>query len=300
MKNLIFLGAVALTISTGCSHKITGNTSKTSTVAPKPTGEINLQKGQQYSVENKITTSSSSEVQGQTMETNADVTTTYNLAVNDVNGDHYVMSNKIASLKMNMSTMGQNITFNSDNQDDMNGQIGSGLKDFINKPQEVTMDKAGNIIADSTNAADSSKSADANPTAIMLKQLGDPATQGYGAKMAFQYFPKGTSVGTAWQDSTSENGNTMVTNYTIKEVNGDTANIEISGTNNRETKTEMQGMEIQTKTTGTFTGEEFVDIKTGVISKNTTTMNAKGTVSVMGQDIPTTVKVTSVNTVTSQ
>jgi hypothetical protein len=56
-------------------------------------------------------------------------------------------------------------------------------------------------------------------------------------------------------------------------------------------------MEIGTKTTGTFTGEQTVDVTTGVISKNNLTADAKGTISVMGQDIPTTVKATSVTTV---
>ncbi|HVZ95363.1 MAG TPA: DUF6263 family protein [Chitinophagaceae bacterium] len=302
MKNLIFPGALALTIITGCSHKITGNaaSSATTTVAPKPTGEINLQKGQAYNVESKLTTSSSSEVQGQTMETSADVTSVYNLAVNDATGDKYKMSNKIASIKMSMNTMGQSINFDSDNKEDMNGEIGSNLKGFINQPQQVTKDKWGNNKTDSTQAADSTTKSDTNPTAIMLKQMGDPAAQGYGAKLAFRYFPRGTTAGTTWQDSTSKDGTTTVTNFTIKEVNGDTATIQTSGTDNRETKTEVQGMEIQTKTTGVFSGEEFVNIKTGVISKTTSTMNAKGTVSVMGQDIPTTIKVTSVNTVTQQ
>ena len=59
----------------------------------------------------------------------------------------------------------------------------------------------------------------------------------------------------------------------------------------------MQGMEIGTKTNGKFSGEETVDINTGVIIQNNTTMDASGNISVMGQEIPTKVKATSVTNV---
>ena len=60
---------------------------------------------------------------------------------------------------------------------------------------------------------------------------------------------------------------------------------------------EMQGMEINTKTTGTFSGEQTADVNTGIINQNNLTADAKGTISVMGQEIPTTVKATSTTTV---
>ncbi len=59
----------------------------------------------------------------------------------------------------------------------------------------------------------------------------------------------------------------------------------------------MQGMEITTKTKGKFSGEEIVDITTGIVQSNTTTADASGTVSVMGQELPTSSKVTSTTTV---
>ena len=55
---------------------------------------------------------------------------------------------------MNMTTMGQNISFDSDKKEDMDGEMGSSLKDYINHPNAVVMDKSGNIIlADKTDSA---------------------------------------------------------------------------------------------------------------------------------------------------
>ena len=259
-------------------------------------GTVKLANGQKYSVENKIATSSSSEMQGQSMETTADVTTVYNIEVNGMKDDNYNMTNKIAAVKLTMNTMGQNINFDSDKKEDMDGQMGASFKEIINQPKPVTMDKGGNIVL--AKGADTSSSKEsANQTDMILKQLGDPQTIGYGAKMAFLAIPSDAKTGTAWTDSSSAEGVTRVTNYVIKGIDNGIATITVSGTEARDTKMEMQGMEINTKTTGTFSGEQTADIKTGIINQNSLTADSKGTISVMGQDIPTTIKATSTTTV---
>ncbi|MGH2645942.1 MAG: DUF6263 family protein [Ginsengibacter sp.] len=297
MKKNIFFALIILFTATSCSHKISGTATKTAIPKEEETKPaITLTNGQKFLVENKITTNSTSEMQSQSMETNADVTSIYNIEIKDVKDNNYNMANKLAAIKMNMTTMGQNVTFDSDKKEDMDGKMGAPLKDYINKPNDVVMDKLGNIILDSKK--DSAKQADAtSPTQMMLKQMGDPEQQGYGAKMAFMPISKNTKVGAAWQDSTSSDGVTKVTNYVIKEINGNNATLSVSGTETRDTKMEMQGMEINTKTHGKFSGEETVDITTGVILQNNSTMDASGNISVMGQEIPTKVTATSVTTI---
>ncbi|MDE3212760.1 MAG: hypothetical protein KGM98_05960, partial [Bacteroidota bacterium] len=244
--------------------------------------------------ENKITSNSSSEVMGQTMESNADVTTVYHIEVQNQQNKQYHMKNSIASIKMTMTSPAQSVSFDSDKKDDLDGPIGSAVKPYINQPQDVVMDETGNLIqnTDSSQASDS-----ASQSENLLKQLGDPKQQGYGASMAFMTVPKNASVGTKWQDSTSNEGVTKVTQYEIKDLSGTVATVSMTGTEDRDTKMEMQGMEISTKTKGQFTGTGTVELSTGVVKQNTFTENAEGTVSVMGQDIPTKIKVTSTTSV---
>lgn len=261
-------------------------------------GKLNLSPGQKYLVENKITTSSFSEMAGQTMESKADVTSNYKIEVKDMKGDNINFVNTITGMKMSVNAMGQDMNFDSEKKEDMDGEMGKNFKDIINQPKDVVMDKSGNVIIEQkTDIAKGANDA-ANPTEMLMKQMGgDPAEQGYGAKMAFEVIPKGSKVGTNWTDSSSKNGITKVTNYTLKEINGDEYTIALTGTIDSEVKTEMQGMEIETKTKGKFTGEEIVNAKTGVIKQNTTNSDASGIVTVMGQEIPTSSKVTSFTTV---
>ncbi|HWH62657.1 MAG TPA: DUF6263 family protein [Ginsengibacter sp.] len=297
MKRNILFAVIILFATESCSHKMSATTStKTMPAQEESKPAVNLIKGQKYVVESKVTTSSASEMQGQSMETSADVTSVYNIEVNDIKDNNYNMTNKLGAIKMNMTTMGQNINFDSDKKEDMDGQMGSSLKDYINHPNTVVMDKSGNIIlADKTDSA--KKEEAQSPTQMIIKQMGDPEQMGYGAKLAFIPISKKVKAGDSWQDSTSEDGVTKVTNYVVKDVTGNTATLSISGTENRDTKMEMQGMEINTKTNGKLSGEETVDINTGVILQNNSTIDASGNISVMGQEIPTKVKATTVTTV---
>ena len=121
---------------------------------------------------------------------------------------------------------------------------------------------------------------------MILKQLGDPEQQGYGAKMAFQPISKNARAGTSWADSTSEDGVTRVTNYSVKRNKGNTAIISISGTENRDTKNGNAGYGNQYKTTGKFSGEESMSKLIRVLFyKIIRQRMLPGTVSVMGQEI---------------
>jgi len=273
MKKITLLFAAAFSFSTAMHAQTNAS--------------LQLAKGQKYQVENKMETTSSTEMQGQTMETKANITSSYNISVSDKTGDNYNLTNTISRIVMNMSMMGNEINFDSDKKDDMSGQMGQGLKDYINKPQQVVMDNTGKII--SQPDADSSVSQ-------IAKQM-NFAASGYGAQLTFLALPKNLKAGTTWSEKTDDNGISRTTNYTVKEVNGNIATVSFTGTVTTDSKMEQQGMEISTKTSGKFSGEEKVDSKTGVIQSSNTTGDATGTVSAMGQDFPTSSKVTSVTTV---
>ncbi|MGN6194942.1 MAG: DUF6263 family protein [Ginsengibacter sp.] len=250
-------------------------------------GSLKLSKGQKYQVENTLQTNSSTDVQGQTMESKINVTSTYNIEVKDKANNNYNLSNTITHLLMDMTMMGNEINFDSNKPEDMNGEMGTALKDYINKPKDVVIDQTGKII--SKDETDTSAEG-------IAKQLNLAAT-GYGAQMAFLALPENAKVGSNWTDSSNEGGVSRTTNYTIKDISGNIATVSFNGTVTSKTTMERQGMEVTSNTTGKFSGEEKVDTKTGVVQSNTTTGDATGTVSAMGQDFPMTSKVTSTTTV---
>ena len=280
MKKIALLVVVAMGISTA-------------TFAQK-NKSINLKKGQKYLLENKISTKSSTEMQGQTMESTADVNSTYNIEVKDIVSNNYSLSNTVTAVKMNMAQMGQEMNFDSEKKEDLDGPIGSSLKEYINHPKNIVIDKSGNVIPEKNNGKTDSVTDAAN---MITKQLGNFDATGYGAEMAFEALPEKLKVGSTWVSKVDNEGISKTTNYTVTAINGNIATVATSGTIASDTKMEMQGMDVTTKTSGKFSGEEKVDIKTGVIQSNTTTTDASGIVGVMGQELPTSSKITSTTTV---
>lgn len=248
---------------------------------------IKLSTGKIYQVDNKIETNSSTEVQGQTMESKFNVTSTYKIEVKGKTGDNYNLTNTLSHIVMDMNVMSQQINFDSDKKEDMDGQMGTGLKAFVNQPKDLQMDNSGKVIfKDST---DSSLSG--------VAQKLNLAQTGFGTQLAFLALPDNVKVGSSWTDSTNTDGISRTTNYTIKSISGGIADVSFTGTTTSDVKMEQNGMEISTKTTGKINGDEKVEVKTGVIQSSTSTGDASGTVTAMGQDFPATVKVTSSTTV---
>lgn len=274
MKNITLFLATALCIATTYAQ----NT-------------LNLQKGQKYIVETKATTSSNTEVQGQSMEMNMDMTSISIMEVSDVTATNIHLNNTLTKMLMNMNGMGQEMSFDSDKKEDMNGPMGIQFKDYINKPFAVNMEKSGKIIVDKKDKAKT----DMNP--LIAQAFGDVEAQGYGSQSAFQPLPASLNVGSTWTSNTNSSNAKTVTNYTVKSITGDLATIVLDGTKNFETTIEQEGMEITTKTKGNITGSEIVNIKTGVIQSNTTTVNTEGNMELMGQEMPTSSKATVITTV---
>lgn len=248
---------------------------------------LKLSTGKTYQVDNKVETNSTTEVQGQTMESKFNVTSTYKIEVKGKTGDNYNLTNTLSHIVMDMNVMSQQINFDSDKKDDMDGQMGAGLKAFVNQPKDLQMDNSGKIV--SKDSSDSSLSG--------VAQRLNLAQTGFGTQLAFVALPDNVKVGSSWTDSSNTDGISRTTNYTIKSISGGIADVSFTGTTTSNVKMEQNGMEISTKTTGKVNGEEKAEVKTGIIQSSTSTGDASGTVSAMGQDFPATVKVTSTTTV---
>lgn len=250
---------------------------------------IDVKEGQKYIIENKVTTQSTTEVQGQSMETNMDATSIYSIVVNKV-ADSIHLTNTVSGMKFSSSQMGQEIKFDSDKKEDMEGPVGSSLKELLNNPKSITMSKTGEV-------ATKSSQEDENATNPLTTQLGDFEASGFGASMAFMALPAKLKVGSTWTEKKQNEGNSSAITYTVKNLSGNVATISINGDNTTEMKMEQMGMEMTVKGKATVTGEQTVNIVTGVIQSNTTTQDIVGTVDAMGMSLPTKSKMSSTTTV---
>lgn len=259
----------------------------TSATFAQNTGKLNLTKGKAYVVTSKITTHGITSVQGQDMESNSDITSTYKLTVDDASADKNKVTGTLTSIKLNMTQMGQEMSYDSE-APDASSPLAAGMDEILNKSQSVTLNGSGELIEDSKSAEEVSP---------IIKQM---ENSGFGTQLAFIPVPPKVKSGDTFtvdkNDTTS--GTKSSTKYTVKSISSDIAALSFKGTVSTDTKFENQGMEITSKTEGTSDGEAMVNVKTGVVQSAKTTGKSSGTVSAMGMDMPMTVDVTSDVTVT--
>lgn len=249
---------------------------------------LRLAQGQKFLVENTQESSSSTKTKGQLIESNANMVTSYIIEVHDKTGNGYDLTSTITHMKMNLRMAGQEINFDSDSTEDMDGKLGTSLQGYINVPKKIVIDNKGSI---------TTKILPGPSVKLKTPQQLNFETTGYGIQLAFLALPKNAKAGYDWSSKTTTNGVTRISKYTIAEISGQIATVQISGTT--VAKTAMQsGVKINTKINGKFTGEAKVDTTTGVVQSINFTEESSGIASALSKDFPTTSKVTSSSTVT--
>lgn len=261
-------------------------------------GSIVLNTGQKLQMDNHVKAIINQEAGGQTIEINADITTMNTMDVKEKKDNNYNLTNTVNNLKADMSFMGQNMNFDSDKKEDMNGEMGQSMKDVFNIPRPVTIDNTAKMLTVSKVDEKKKEVNTASPmTGMMDKFVGNIQEANYGVAMAFQVIPKTAGVGYTWSDSTNKDGTISKNNYIIKEIKGNEANVDITGVTKSQNKTEAQGMEVTSTSAGTVKGNALVDLMTGIVKQRTTTLDLSGTVEAMGQEMPMTSKITTVTSV---
>lgn len=262
-------------------------------------GGINLSKGQKLSVDNKVTALTTQSLMGQAMESNAEIVTKYIIEVKDLKESNYSLISTFTKMKAKISAMGNNLDFDSDNKEDMAGKYASSFKGMINQPKEVGIDKSGKILHTITAKKDSI-SAQPDILKMMIDHLvGDPEESGYGVNFALLSMPSKITAGFNWTDSSTKDGIQKSTTYTIKEIKGNEVIITVTGILNTDVKSQMQGMDIINRSKGNLSGEQIVDLTTGVIKEKNTLLESAGNIILESQgiEIPMTTKVKFTSTV---
>lgn len=251
------------------------------TQAQSVSQNIKLNKGQKLESVITSTVNMSQEMMGQQVEFNSNSTITTLTELKDITSQSFLFANTIKRIVTNTSVMGQEIKFDSDKKEDMDGQVGAELKGKIGVEQSISVNKQGKIV-------DMKDTASATGSGNMISDvMGGGMFKGATFPLLIPFPAKGVKAGDTWSDSSgTPETMKMVNTYTLKQVSGNEATIEISGQMAKTGVVEQQGMQIPMSITGIITGESIVDLTLGTVKKNNTTIKMNGTMEVMGQSIP--------------
>ncbi len=245
--------------------------------------KIAVTKGQK--LETVSTSKMTMEVMGQNIDN--ETIATNQVEVKSVNEKGFVFANSLKRMLIKGTAMGQEINFDSDKKEDMDGQMGQALKDKIGVEKEISVDKQGKVadIKDTTAGV-------AGGMTDLISITGD-ISKGQPYAVLIQLPGRNIKPGESWTDSIGSTETLKtVTTYTLKSIDNEAVLIVFTGTVAKSGTIQQQGMEIQMDISGTVRGDATYDTTTGFLKRNETNSEISGTMGVMGQSAPIAMKIT--------
>ena len=274
MKKIFFFGCVLLSIN-GFTQKINN--------------KLNFQKGQKLEMVSNVSSTISQEMMGQSIDTKVTATLTRVFDVEDVSVAGASIEHKVKRVQMEMSSpIGGSQSFDSEKEEDKKSSTGKSVEKSMKNKYKMMVDATGKITSVKADDDNSNKSAKGDDETDMMAGMFSKVMEGLeipqqGDKSDFKILPdKELTKGDTWTDST----NIGLGTFTIADINDTTIVITYTEIGNTQSKQEMMGQEINISAKLTSTGKIILDRKTGLLKENTSTIDSKGAMEMMGQSIP--------------
>lgn len=259
--------------------------------------KVALTKGDQLEQVSKVTMNLTQEMMGQTMEIVMNSTSQSLVVVKDASNGSFEVASTLKSVLMNMNAMGQEMNFDSNKKEDLEGEMGAPYRDMLNKPSDFVLDKHGVVTQVKNKPAVKD---DGNMMGSMIGGAMNEEKEGASFSSIANIPAKGVKVGDSWSDSANADGARTFTTYTLKEVKGNEGVVSVKGDLSMNKEMEQQGMTMVMDMKGSSTGEYLFDVVTGIIKSKKITTKASGNIDVMGQSVPMVMESTVESTVSKK
>lgn len=197
-----------------------------------------------------------------------------------------VLEYSVKSMKFEAASMMGSFEFDSEKESDRKGDIGTALASTLNNKYILTLDANGRVTENKPSPSNPAGKENIDPMmGNMLKQFSQnilpPAA---GSFLELCLIPNNAiAKGDNWSDSTSV-GKTV---YTVSDITASEVILSFQQAVSRTDKSEMMGNEITVVSNGTSTGTIKVDRASGLLKEKTAASKTEGTMSAMGQTMPT-------------
>ncbi len=251
--------------------------------------KIQLIPGQVIIVENSVNIEASLSMG---MELNSSSTTQNTLTVKTVTDNNFIISNSLTKLIINMSMMGQNTNYDSENKNAGSTEVTQALEKKMNKPVDINIDsKTGKQILNKEKIKNVT-SDDENPMMGLMNMFAESTDEAI-VTGAIELIPIGKTIGDKWADTSKSKDLKTIRTFTLLSISGNEAIIQIEAQTTALNKIEMQGMEIEFKSNSKTKSEITTNTSTGLVQKRNSTTDVTGSFQLMGQDVPISSKSTS-------
>lgn len=245
---------------------------------------IKLPTGKKMSITIESKLESSTTIMGNQMDIENATSNFTDYEVKTVSDTGYTMNMVLKRVKASVVMSGQEQSFDSDDDAARNNPQLAELFGMINKPNEVEVGAHG-----------ASVKGDIGTKAI---QMGIPVNENDQAKFILLQNELIKLVqGNQWIDSTLSEGNRMVNEYTISKTDDLTAEVLVKTTLQVNNTLKQFGMDVKQSLHGTVNSKRLYNKSNGQLIKEASELAISGTMDMMGQSAPMSIKGTITTTV---
>ncbi len=216
--------------------------------------------------------------------------TTSLIEITGADSKNYTATNTVTKITSNSQVMGKEMNYDSDKKEDRDGEMGKQFSKMLDKAAKINIDKttgkAKEIEVVTKTASEDDE--DGNPFAGLMGS-GEKVAEG-STSAAFFIVPSDKKVGDKWLENTEIQGIKALKNYELKSLENGIATLLMKSTGKGTINKEVKGMTIELDMETVGENTMIVDTKTGLVKKNSGTTDVSGTMGVMGQTMPMSIK----------
>ncbi len=212
------------------------------------------------------------------------------IEITGADNKNYTATNTVTKITSNSEMMGKKMDYDSDKKEDRDGEMGKQFSKMLGKTVQLNIDKTtgrAKEIELVTKIASEDED-NGNPFAGLMGS-GEKVAEG-STDAAFYIVPIDKKVGDKWSENTEIQGLKAVKNYELKNLENGIATLLIKSTGKGTISKEVKGMTIELDMETVGENTMIVDTKTSLVKKNNGTTDVSGTMGVMGQTMPITIK----------
>lgn len=222
------------------------------------------QKDKVYVIKSKTTQINSMKIQGQSMSSTQTIETTQSMTAKEISDAKNVFETQIDALKINVSQMGMNMQYDSENPQNTSPMIAGQVGEFeknIKKPVNITYDNLGHL----EETSDFEMSQISN---VIIELPEDEV-----------------SVGSEWTYTKTQEISDIEMTVTMK--------VTVTGINKKGVDVSFNGTVDSKDITGTYEGTSTINPQTGLVMSSNIKNKISMTITEQGMTIPLTVNGTT-------
>lgn len=259
-----------------------------------------FEQGKEYEISLQVKNTISQQAMGQAIDFTVDATGKHVYKVTNATADNSTLNHSIKQVTFSFDGMGQQRSFDSNNEKDLNGQFGKPIKELLDKKFDMVINPAGTVLlvmpekVTLTNT-DPRVAIISNMMKEIFELVQPPAK---GAPSFFNVLPDTvTGKGQTWTRSTSNETGRYDAAYRLADINDSTIVVDFATNSTTTTKAEFMGNPTTTNMTNKSTGKIILDRITGIIKEKTETTDSQGSTESSFGNLPVTAKITTTITV---